>query len=139
MLDLRGKKGLAAEAVRQMTRAATPSQIFSFLDVPWLGVSASRTAVDEGFDQCLKALGWLIATRQDGDVDQWHEESDKDHPGVRDYVHVLLPPTTKAALRWEVRLSGGHRWVDMKKAGLINPANRCSIKSILHCGCIAPQ
>lgn len=63
------------------------------------GVSASRTAVNGGHDQGLEALCWLISARQDGDVDQWHEESDKDHPGVRDYVHVLLPPTTKAALR----------------------------------------
>lgn len=85
------------------------------------GVSASRTVVDEGLDQCLEALRWLIATRQDGDVDQWHEE-DKDHPGVRDYVHVLLPPTTKAALRRGSAAFWGHRWVDMKKAGLMNPA-----------------
>lgn len=78
-----------------MTRGATTSRTFFWACLARPG-SAARPTVREGFDQRLEALGRLIAVAEDGDVDQWHEEPDEDS-GVRDYVHVSLPPTTKAA------------------------------------------
>ena len=97
-----------------MTRQATTSQTFRACQGM---VSASRATVDERFDQRHEALGGLIAAAENSDVDQWYQERDES-PGMRDYVHVSLPPTTRKSGPVAKRgFLGVHWWVDMKKLG----------------------